>query len=328
MRSSSRRRATPPLAASAAVGDDEHQGREPSPASPPVRRSCSTPERTSSSVIATITAVGTAGRDRHRLHPHGRRSRRHTRQRAVPSTGRHATDPTGDMTKVFGAGSPEWNEGTRLADRDPGHRRAREGADRLRRDRDPLRRGRRDLQRQHGCECTTDALPGRGRRLHAASRRLFGSEVRQPGDHAGSACVNDTRTGKPIVDPFDQCGFPGFDGMFAKNTLGVRRADAGGRRPGHVRLHLRRARLPRQRRQHPCRVRAWRGRLRPAAEGLRHGVRPVLHPPQERRDHEGQHALRRHRRGRRPLRRHRARRPVMRRRHRRRAPMPTAMSPR
>ena len=29
----------------------------------------------------------------------------------VPFYGPTATDPTGDMTKVFGEGSPEWNEG-------------------------------------------------------------------------------------------------------------------------------------------------------------------------------------------------------------------------
>ena len=77
----------------------------------------------------------------------------------------------------------------------------------------------------------------------------------------------------------------------------------------------------------PPRLRSGRGRLRPAAEGLRQGVRRLLHAPEERRDHQGQHAVRGHRRGERPLRRHRARR----RRataSRRRAPTPTATSPR
>ena len=172
--------------------------------------------------------------------------------------------------------------------------------------------------------CATANAPTRGRtrcRTRPAATRgfkaLFGAKYVNPAIAGGSACVNDTLTGRPIVDPFDQCGFPGFDGMYAKNTLGYVAQMQEARRPGDVRLHLRRARLPRRRRQHPRRVRAGRGRLRPAAEGLRHGVRPVLRPPEERRDHEGQHALRRHRRGGRPLRRHRARQPVVRRRHRR-----------
>ena len=34
-----------------------------------------------------------------------------THANGVPFYGPTATDPTGDMTKVFGEGSPEWNEG-------------------------------------------------------------------------------------------------------------------------------------------------------------------------------------------------------------------------
>ena len=56
--------------------------------------------------------------------------------------------------------------------------------------------------------------------------------------------------------------------------------------------------------------------------GLRQGLRRLLHPPEERRDHEGQHAVRVHRRGRRPLRRHAAGQRRVRRRHARRAPTP------
>ena len=40
-----------------------------------------------------------------------------------------------------------------------------------------------------------------------------------PAINNGNACVNGT-TGQPIQDQFNQCGFPGFDGMFARNTLG------------------------------------------------------------------------------------------------------------
>jgi len=48
---------------------------------------------------------------------------------------------------------------------------------------------------------------------------LFGAKYVDPAITGGNACVNDT-TGSPVTDPFGQCGFPGFDGAFAKNTLG------------------------------------------------------------------------------------------------------------
>jgi len=48
---------------------------------------------------------------------------------------------------------------------------------------------------------------------------LFGAKYVNPAINHGSACVNDT-SGQPVTDPFGQCGFPGFDGALAKNTLG------------------------------------------------------------------------------------------------------------
>jgi hypothetical protein len=47
---------------------------------------------------------------------------------------------------------------------------------------------------------------------------LYGARYVDPAI-AGSPCVNDT-AGQPITDPDHNCGFPGFDGMLAKNTLG------------------------------------------------------------------------------------------------------------
>jgi hypothetical protein len=50
-------------------------------------------------------------------------------------------------------------------------------------------------------------------------KALFGTKYVNPAI-AGDPCVNDT-AGSPIVDPVtSSCGFPGFDGMLAKNTLG------------------------------------------------------------------------------------------------------------
>ena len=48
---------------------------------------------------------------------------------------------------------------------------------------------------------------------------LFGAKYVDPAITGGNACVNAT-DGTPISDPRGTCGFPGFDGMLAKNTLG------------------------------------------------------------------------------------------------------------
>ena len=48
---------------------------------------------------------------------------------------------------------------------------------------------------------------------------LFGAAYVDPAITGGNPCVNDT-AGNPITDPDGNCGFPGFDGMLAKNTLG------------------------------------------------------------------------------------------------------------
>lgn len=48
---------------------------------------------------------------------------------------------------------------------------------------------------------------------------LFGAKYVDPAITGGSSCVNNTG-GTPITDPVGNCGFPGFDGMLATNTLG------------------------------------------------------------------------------------------------------------
>jgi hypothetical protein len=48
---------------------------------------------------------------------------------------------------------------------------------------------------------------------------LFGAKYVDPAITGGSPAVNDT-AGQPITDPDNNPGFPGFDGMLAKNTLG------------------------------------------------------------------------------------------------------------
>src|SRR5205823_6380018 len=48
---------------------------------------------------------------------------------------------------------------------------------------------------------------------------LFGAKYVDPAITGGNACVNATN-GQPIEDSAGNCGFPGFDGMSAANTLG------------------------------------------------------------------------------------------------------------
>ena len=123
------------------------------------------------------------------------------------------------------------------------HRGTRAGADRLRRHRDPLRRRRRHLQPATRTR-RPDPLPDEPGG-YTGFKALFGAKYVDPAITGGNPCVNDT-TGQPITDPFGHCGFPGFDGMFAKNTLGyvAQMQEAGV--PVTYALHLRRARLPRR----------------------------------------------------------------------------------
>src|SRR5262249_50309762 len=137
------------------------------------------------------------------------------------------TDPTGDMTRVFGEGSPEWNEGkaSQLA--------ASGTAARALAQTDFV---------GIAIHCTkagicsgdpnarTDSLPDEPGG-YDGFQALFGAKYVTPAIRAvqGAACTTATQNGQPavddtsggaIVDPFGQPGFPGFDSMFAKNTLG------------------------------------------------------------------------------------------------------------
>jgi hypothetical protein len=111
---------------------------------------------------------------------------------------------------------------------------------------------------------------------YAGFQGLFGTKYVDPAIAGGSPCVNNT-AGQPIKDTAGNCGFPGFDGMLAKNTRDLR-------------VHLRRPRQPHAR----ARLRPRRGRLPAAARRLRLGVRGVLPAAHGRRHRQVEHALRRH----------------------------------
>jgi hypothetical protein len=67
-------------------------------------------------------------------------------------------------------------------------------------------------------EPMADGTPGNGNG-YKGFNALYGAKYVDPAITNGNACVNDTG-GNPITDPVGYCGFPGFDGMFASNTLG------------------------------------------------------------------------------------------------------------
>jgi len=119
-----------------------------------------------------------------------------------------ATTATGDLTQVFGQGSPEWNEGVA----------------------DPqqaltdfvgiaIHCSQAASSRCNGnSHAKPDLLPDEPGG-YTGYNALYGTKYVDPAITGGSACVNDT-SGNPITDPRGFCGFPGFDGMLAANTLG------------------------------------------------------------------------------------------------------------
>jgi hypothetical protein len=125
------------------------------------------------------------------------------------------TGPNGDMTKVFGSGSAEWNEAVASNAAPPGT-------------------AARNLAQTDfvgmAIHCATDGgictgnphaqpdlLPDEPGG-YAGFQGLFGAKYVNPAITGGDAAVNDLN-GNPIGDQFGQPGFPGFDGLFASTTL-------------------------------------------------------------------------------------------------------------
>ncbi len=118
-----------------------------------------------------------------------------------------STAAAGDMTRVFGAGSPQsieaaTNPTLALADFVGIAIHCAKGA----------------------ALCNTpDAKPDDATIVPGSDngfKALFGAKYVNPAITGGQPCVNDT-SGSPIKDPAGNCGFPGFDGALAKNTLGM-----------------------------------------------------------------------------------------------------------
>src|SRR5262245_17751528 len=128
-----------------------------------------------------------------------------------------STDPTGDLTTLFGVGSPEWNEG-KASQTSPPNTAARA-------------LGQTDFVGiaihcgnvassvcAHSPNAAADPLPDEPGG-YVGFQALFGAKYVDPAITHGSAAVSDIN-GTPITDSFGQPGFPGFDGMRAATTLG------------------------------------------------------------------------------------------------------------
>jgi hypothetical protein len=120
----------------------------------------------------------------------------------------NGTTATGDITQVFGNGSPEWNE--TVADPQQGQTDFVGIAIHCSQSASSACNG--------NANAKPDQLPDEPNG-YTGFTALYGSKYVDPAITNGNPCVNDT-SGQPITDPRGFCGFPGFDGMLAKNTLG------------------------------------------------------------------------------------------------------------
>src|SRR5881392_3418744 len=140
------------------------------------------------------------------------------------------TGPFGDMSEAFGTGSPEWSQAVASNAAPSGTAlRAKALTDYV---------GIAIHCAQGGGICTSNATNTTNSRPdklpdepggYLGYQALYGAKYVDPAICAvpnaqcsfvmGQAAVNNTE-GQPVTDPFGQPGFPGFDGAYAKNTLG------------------------------------------------------------------------------------------------------------
>jgi hypothetical protein len=122
------------------------------------------------------------------------------------------TGPTGDITKVFGNPSPQWTEA------DTSNRAQSGTAARAKAQTDFVgfavhcAQGSATCANGHPDLLPDEPIP------YPGFNGLFGAEEINPRLTGGAATMNDL-LGNPIVDPFGQSGFPGFDGMSAAVSL-------------------------------------------------------------------------------------------------------------
>jgi hypothetical protein len=125
------------------------------------------------------------------------------------------TGPSGDMTKVFGAGSPQWNEALQSSQAPAG------SAARSKAQTDFVGFAVHCATGSATCaNGQTDSLPDEPGG-YTGYKGLFGAQQVDPlltGKDAATPVTD--LSGQPVTDPFGQPGFPGFDGMSAAVSLG------------------------------------------------------------------------------------------------------------
>ena len=146
------------------------------------------------------------------------------------------------MTRVFGVGSPEWNEGA--SRRSPAGTAARTLAQT-------------DFvgiaihcatRRRHlhgNANAKPDPLPDEAGG-YTGFKALFGAKYVNPAITNGGSRRVERHRRHADRRPVRPAGLPGLRRHVREEHARLRRPDAGARRPGHVRLHLRRARRPRR----------------------------------------------------------------------------------
>ncbi len=127
-------------------------------------------------------------------------------------------DHTGDLTTIFGANSPEWQEGLNSQEAPYGSAAmnlattdfvgiavhcAKSGSSIC----------------ANNANARPDQLPDEPG-LYQGFQALFGAKYVNPAINKGSLAVTDVYGTNPIKDSFGQPGFPGFDSMSAATTLG------------------------------------------------------------------------------------------------------------
>ncbi len=121
----------------------------------------------------------------------------------------NSTSASGDMTRVFGNGSPEWNEAANPATK------TKALADFI---------GIAIHCAQGAPLCNTPTAKPDDATIYPGSsdgyKALFGAAYVNPAITGGQPCVKTVDGSSNITDPAGNCGFPGFDGALAKNTLG------------------------------------------------------------------------------------------------------------
>jgi len=161
---------------------------------------------------ATVASVGTAGATGTGLTLTAGLTNAHASGARV-----FGPDPAGDMTKVFGVGSSQWNEGrdSQLATSGTAARALAQT--------DFVGYAIHCAQGSAPCQGNANARPDDATTVPGSNDGyfgLFGAKYVDPAITGGSPCVKAT-DGTDITDPFSQCGFPGFDGALAKNSLGM-----------------------------------------------------------------------------------------------------------